>query len=158
MLNVINVLNTIKFYFRKILENFLNFCANFINFKKISSLQWVHFCWMSHRIEILATPLQYRTWVEFMYKILSDVPPQTKILESLLVQLYIVHYSCIRAVQYLNERKMGMQFYVIKLILIWYNISKQLYSTNFIIHWFRARPGKTKFCRPCRKFRPGWHL
>ena len=45
-------------------------------------------------------------------------PPRTIILESLLVQLYIVHYSCTRAVQYLNERKMGMQFYVIILILV----------------------------------------
>ena len=34
-----------------------------------------------------------------MYDILFDVPPRTKILESLLVQLYIVHYSCTRAVQ-----------------------------------------------------------
>ena len=29
-----------------------------------------------------------------------------------------VHYSCTRAVQYLKERKMGMQFYVIILILM----------------------------------------
>ena len=30
------------------------------------------------RTEILAMPLQYRTWVEFMYKILSNVSPPTK--------------------------------------------------------------------------------
>ena len=45
-------------------------------------------------------------------------PPRTKILESQLVQLYIEHYCCTRAVQFLNERKMGMQFYVIILILL----------------------------------------
>ena len=30
---------------------------------------------MSSRTEILATPLQSRTWEEIMYEILSDVPP-----------------------------------------------------------------------------------
>ena len=30
------------------------------------------------RTEILATPLQYRTWEELMYEILSDVPPLPK--------------------------------------------------------------------------------
>ena len=30
---------------------------------------------MSSRTEILARPLQYRTWMEFMYEILSHVPP-----------------------------------------------------------------------------------
>ena len=30
---------------------------------------------MSPRTEILATLLQYRTWMEFMYEILYDVPP-----------------------------------------------------------------------------------
>ena len=44
-------------------------------------------------------------------------PPRTKILESLLVQLYIT-VNCTRGVQYLNERKMGMHFYVIILILM----------------------------------------
>ena len=47
----------------------------FINFSKFSKgLWWVHFCWMYSWTEILATPLQYRTWVEFMYEILSYVP------------------------------------------------------------------------------------
>ena len=49
--------------------------------------------------EIFATPLQYRTWEEFIfctlaYKILFDVPPRTKILAPLLCS---VHYSfCIK--------------------------------------------------------------
>ena len=30
------------------------------------------------RTEILATPLQYRTWEEIVYEILSDVPPEPK--------------------------------------------------------------------------------
>ena len=38
----------------------------------------MHFCWMSFRTEILATPLQYRTWEEIMYEILSDVPPKNQ--------------------------------------------------------------------------------
>ena len=33
---------------------------------------------MSLQAEILATPLQYRTLVEFMYEILSAVPPNQK--------------------------------------------------------------------------------
>ena len=33
---------------------------------------------MSIQTEILATPLQYRTWVEFVYEILSAVPPNQK--------------------------------------------------------------------------------
>ena len=76
---------------------------------------------MSPLTEILAMLLQYSTWVEFMYEILSDVPPSNQnswVLFKILVQLYIVHHSCTRAVQYLNERKMGMQFYVIILILL----------------------------------------
>ena len=45
---------------------------------------------------------------------------------------------------------MGMQFYVIILILLWY-FKKKLYSTNFIIHWLRAGRGrKNKFCGPGR--------
>ena len=111
--------------------------------------------------EILAMPLQYRTWVEFMYEIVSYVPPRTKILESLLVQLYIVHYSCTRAVQYLNERKMGMQFYVINPKYINFAVIFQKNCTVqiFIIHWLRAGPGRKKnFCWTGRKFRPGWHL
>ena len=41
-------LNSIKFYFGKIWENVLNFCATlFYKFLKIfKSLWWVHFCWM----------------------------------------------------------------------------------------------------------------
>ena len=35
---------------------------------------------------------------------------------------------------------------------------KKLYSTNFIIHWLRAGPGRKKLCGPGGKFRPGWHL
>ena len=67
---------------------------------------------MSPLTEILAMPLQYRIWVEFMYEILSD----TKILESLLVQLYIVQY--ITVVRVFERAEMGMQFYVIILILL----------------------------------------
>ena len=70
--------------------------------------------------ETLAMPLQYTTWVEFMYEILSDVPPsnQNFWVATGTTVMYIVHYSCTRAVQYLNDRKMGMQFYVIILILL----------------------------------------
>ena len=39
------------------------------------------------RTEILATPLQYRPWEEFMYEILSDVLPRTNILEPLLLTM-----------------------------------------------------------------------
>ena len=53
-----------------------------------------------------------------MSTFLLNVRPRTKILESPLVHLYIVHYSCTMAVQLLKERKMGMQFYVIILILL----------------------------------------
>ena len=62
----------------KISEEFLKFCSNFSNkfFKILQNILWVHFCWMSLQTEILATPLQYRTWVEFMCEILSAVPPQ----------------------------------------------------------------------------------
>ena len=128
-------------------------------FKILQSLWWVHFCWMSLLIEILAMPLQYRTWVEFMYEILSDVPPSNHnswVATGKIVHC-TVHYSCTRPVQYLNERKMEnavlcnyIDFAVI--------FQKKLYSTNFIIHWLRAGPGRKKFCGPGRKFRPGWHL
>ena len=75
-------LNSIKFYFWKILKNFLNFCGNFFkifwNFSKFFDEYIFAECFQI--TEILATPLQYKTWKEFMYEILFDVPPRTKIL------------------------------------------------------------------------------
>ena len=41
------------------------------------------------RIEILATPLQYRTWEEFIYEIMSEVPSHTKILKPLPLLLLV---------------------------------------------------------------------
>ena len=74
------------------------------------------------RAKILAMPLQYRTWVEFMYEILSDVTPSnqnswvaTGTTVHCTLQLY---YGRLLAVQFLKERKMGMQFYVIILIFL----------------------------------------
>ena len=90
------------------------------------------------------TGLEWNSCMKFC----SMFPPRTKILELLLVQLYIVHYSCTRAVQYLNERKMGMQIFCnyIDFAVIF---QKKLYSTNFIIHWLRAGPGrKQNFAGP----------
>ena len=80
-------LNSIKFYFWKILENVLNFCANyFITFSKVID-EYIFAEYSSPRTEILATPLQYRTWKEFMYEILSRfLFPRTRILEPLLGQ------------------------------------------------------------------------
>ena len=68
-----------------------------------------------------------------------------------------VHYSCTRAVQYLNERKMGMQFYVISLYWFWCNIPQKIVQYKFYNTLIagRAGPGrKTNFAGRAGNFGP----
>ena len=72
------------------------------------------------------------------------------ILQSLLVELCILHLSCTRSVQYLHEQKMGMKFYVI-IILIFMNILKKNCTVQ-ILSYINYGPGQTG---PCRKTSAG---
>ena len=70
-------LNFIKLYFWKILDNFFKFlCKFFINFSKVFDEYIFAECFP--RTELMATLLQYKTWEEFMYEILFDVPLEPK--------------------------------------------------------------------------------
>ena len=109
---------------------FLNFCANvLINFSKFyKSLCWVHFCWMSPQTEILATPLQYRTWVEFMYEILFAVPPSwTKILAPPLILILKLLFLTMKLLTFLHSVCSSIKFYSVVFCIFYGN----LYFTTF---------------------------
>ena len=123
----------------------------YILLKFFKSLWWVQFCWMSPRTEILATPLQYRTWVELMYKIFS---PRTKILEYLYnCTLYITVVLLGSRVFERAENGNAVLCNYIDFDVLFQKIVQYKFYNTLIV----GRAEK-QFCGPCRKFRPGWHL
>ena len=64
-------------------------CKFFINFSKF--FKRVDLCWMFSLYRNLETPLQYRTWKEFMYEIFLMSPPQKTILAPPLYTVYVLY-------------------------------------------------------------------
>ena len=81
-------------------------------------------------------------------------PPRTKILESLLVQLYIVHYSCTLYITVFERAENGNAVlcnYIDFAVIFQKHLQYKFYNTLIA---GRAGP-KNFFYGPGRKFRPG---
>ena len=120
------------------------FYKNFQNFKKY--LISTFLLNVPPRTKILAMPLQYRTWVEFMYEILFDVFPsnQNSWVATGTTVMYNVHctlqlYFCSTVFERAENGNAVLCNYIDFAVIFH---KKKIFSTNFIIHWLRAGPKK----------------
>ena len=133
------------------------FYKNFQNFKKY--LISTFLLNVPPRTKILAMPLQYRTWVEFMYEILFDVFPsnQNSWVATGTTVMYNVHctlqlYLCSTVFERAENGNAVLCNYIDFAVIFHKKKNFQYKFYNTLI------AGRAEKNFAGRKFRRGWHL